>query len=104
MSDLICLKSVSVSFGEREILKDISFDLKAGRILTLLGPNGAGKSTVIRLVLGLLNPTSGKVERHNTLRIGYVPQKLYLDPTMPLTVKRFMTLKPGVRDKDILLP
>ncbi|MBG5969569.1 zinc ABC transporter ATP-binding protein ZnuC [Proteus vulgaris] len=102
MSDLICLKSVSVSFGEREILKDISFDLKAGRILTLLGPNGAGKSTVIRLVLGLLNPTSGKVERHNTLRIGYVPQKLYLDPTMPLTVKRFMTLKPGVRDKDIL--
>ncbi|NBN60741.1 zinc ABC transporter ATP-binding protein ZnuC [Proteus sp. G2639] len=102
MSDLICLKSVSVSFGEREILKDISFDLKAGRILTLLGPNGAGKSTVIRLVLGLLNPTLGKVERHNTLRIGYVPQKLYLDPTMPLTVKRFMTLKPGVRDKDIL--
>lgn len=102
MSDLICLKSVSVSFGEREILKDISFDLKAGRILTLLGPNGAGKSTVIRLVLGLLNPTSGKVERHNTLRIGYVPQKLYLDPTMPLTVKRFMTLKPGVRDKNIL--
>lgn len=102
MSDLICLKSVSVSFGEREILKDISFDLKAGRILTLLGPNGAGKSTVIRLVLGLLNPTSGKVERHNTLRIGYVPQKLYLNPTMPLTVKRFMTLKPGVRDKDIL--
>ncbi|NHW58666.1 ATP-binding cassette domain-containing protein, partial [Escherichia coli] len=51
MSDLICLKSVCVSFGEREILKDISFDLKAGRILTLLGPNGAGKSTVIRLVL-----------------------------------------------------
>ncbi|WP_100159355.1 zinc ABC transporter ATP-binding protein ZnuC [Proteus columbae] len=102
MSDLICLKSVCVSFGEREILKNISFDLKAGRILTLLGPNGAGKSTVIRLVLGLLNPTSGKVERQNALRVGYVPQKLYLDPTMPLTVKRFMTLKPGVHDRDIL--
>lgn len=102
MSDLICLKSVCVSFGEKEILKNISFDLKAGRILTLLGPNGAGKSTVIRLVLGLLNPTSGKVERQNALRVGYVPQKLYLDPTMPLTVKRFMTLKPGVHDRDIL--
>lgn len=102
MSDLICLKSVCVSFGEREILKDISFNLKAGRILTLLGPNGAGKSTVIRLVLGLLNPTSGKVERLNALRVGYVPQKLYLEPTMPLTVKRFMTLKPGVHNKDIL--
>lgn len=102
MSNLVRLKSVCVSFGEREILKDISFDLKAGHILTLLGPNGAGKSTVIRLVLGLLKPTSGEVERQKSLHIGYVPQKLYLDPTMPLTVKRFMTLKPGVHDKDIL--
>lgn len=102
MSDLIRLKSVCVSFGEKEILKDISFNLKEGRILTLLGPNGAGKSTVIRLVLGLLTPSSGEIIRQRTLRIGYVPQKLYLDPTMPLTVKRFMTLKPGVHDKDIL--
>lgn len=47
-------------------------------------------------------PSSGKIERQHSLRIGYVPQKLYLDPTMPLTVKRFMTLKPGVKDKDIL--
>ncbi|EKQ6889196.1 ATP-binding cassette domain-containing protein, partial [Salmonella enterica] len=59
MSDLIRLKSVGVSFGESVILKDISFNLKAGRILTLLGPNGAGKSTIIRLVLGLLAPSSG---------------------------------------------
>ncbi len=102
MSDLIRLKSVGVSFGESVILKDISFNLKAGRILTLLGPNGAGKSTIIRLVLGLLAPSSGKIERQHSLRIGYVPQKFYLDPTMPLTVKRFMTLKPGVKDKDIL--
>ncbi|HGN0853301.1 TPA: zinc ABC transporter ATP-binding protein ZnuC [Proteus mirabilis] len=102
MSDLIRLKSVGVSFGESVILKDISFNLKAGRILTLLGPNGAGKSTIIRLVLGLLAPSSGKIERQHSLRIDYVPQKLYLDPTMPLTVKRFMTLKPGVKDKDIL--
>lgn len=102
MSDLIRLKSVGVSFGESVILKDISFNLKAGRILTLLGPNGAGKSTIIRLVLGLLAPSSGKIERQHSLHIGYVPQKLYLDPTMPLTVKRFMTLKPGVKDKDIL--
>lgn len=102
MSDLIRLKSVGVSFGESVILKDISFNLKAGRILTLLGPNGAGKSTIIRLVLGLLAPSSGKIERQHSLGIGYVPQKLYLDPTMPLTVKRFMTLKPGVKDKDIL--
>ncbi|MGK5720414.1 ATP-binding cassette domain-containing protein, partial [Proteus mirabilis] len=62
MSDLIRLKSVGVSFGESVILKDISFNLKAGRILTLLGPNGAGKSTIIRLVLGLLAPSSGKIE------------------------------------------
>ena len=70
MSDLIRLKSVGVSFGESVILKDISFNLKAGRILTLLGPNGAGKSTIIRLVLGLLAPSSGKIERQHSLRIG----------------------------------
>ncbi len=66
MSDLIRLKSVGVSFGESVILKDISFNLKAGRILTLLGPNGAGKSTIIRLVLGLLAPSSGKIERQHS--------------------------------------
>lgn len=83
-------------------MSDISLTLQAGRILTLLGPNGAGKSTLVRVVLGLLSPTSGSLVRDPALRIGYVPQKLHLDTTLPLTVSRFMQLRPGVKKQDIL--
>ncbi|WP_289480915.1 ATP-binding cassette domain-containing protein, partial [Klebsiella pneumoniae] len=50
---------------------------------TLLGPNGAGKSTLVRVVLGLVTPDEGVIKRNGKLRIGYVPQKLYLDTTLP---------------------
>lgn len=102
MQALLSLKNISVSFGERHVLQDVTFSLHKGEILTLLGPNGAGKSTIVRIVLGLIPPSSGKIERPRNLSIGYVPQKLYLDATMPLTVKRFMLLKPKVKTKDIL--
>lgn len=84
------------------MLSNISLSLQPGRILTLLGPNGAGKSTLVRVVLGLVKPTAGTLEREPDLRIGYVPQKLHLDATLPLTVSRFMRLKPGVKKADIL--
>ncbi|WP_114195124.1 zinc ABC transporter ATP-binding protein ZnuC [Edaphovirga cremea] len=102
MSTLATLNKVSVAFGSRRVLSDISLSLKAGRILTLLGPNGAGKSTLVRVVLGLVEPTSGTLQREAGLRIGYVPQKLHLDATLPLTVSRFMRLKPGAKKADIL--
>ncbi|GAB1440368.1 zinc ABC transporter ATP-binding protein ZnuC [Providencia sp.] len=103
MQPLLTLNKISVSFGEKQVLKDVSFELNKGDIVTLLGPNGAGKSTIVRVVLGLLNPTSGTVTRSSPLAIGYVPQKLHLDTTLPLTVKRFMLLKLGAR-KEHLLP
>jgi len=84
------------------VLSHISLDLKPGRILTLLGPNGAGKSTLVRVVLGLIKPTSGTITTAEKLTIGYVPQKLHLDATLPLTVSRFMRLRPGVRKEDVL--
>ena len=102
MSFLLSLKNVSVNFGQRRVLSDISLTLQPGRILTLLGPNGAGKSTLVRIVLGLLKPSAGSLDRPNDLRIGYVPQKLQLDTTLPLTVDRFMRLRPGVKREDIL--
>ncbi|VEA74054.1 Zinc import ATP-binding protein ZnuC [Serratia rubidaea] len=95
MSTLTTLKNISVSFGNRNVLSNVSLSLQPGRILTLLGPNGAGKSTLVRVVLGLIAPTKGDIERQPGLRIGYVPQKLHLDATLPLTVSRFMRLKPG---------
>lgn len=102
MTTLVSLENISVSFGQRRVLSDVSLDLKPGKILTLLGPNGAGKSTTVRVVLGLVAPDEGVIKREEKLRIGYVPQKLHLDATLPLTVSRFLRLRPGTRKADIL--
>ncbi|TCW00028.1 zinc ABC transporter ATP-binding protein ZnuC [Biostraticola tofi] len=102
MSNLVELLQVSVSFGQKQVLTDISFTLRPGQILTLLGPNGAGKSTLVRVVLGLIAPDAGKLLRDSRLRIGYVPQKIHLDTTLPLTVERFMRLRPGVSKVEIV--
>lgn len=102
MTNLVTLEKVAVVYGQRRVLSDISLTLKPGKILTLLGPNGAGKSTLVRVVLGLVTPTEGMIQREKNLRIGYVPQKLHLDATMPLTVSRFMRLRPGTRKQDIM--
>lgn len=102
MTTLIALEKISVNFGQRQVLSNVSLSLEPGRILTLLGPNGAGKSTLVRVVLGLTAPTSGIVQRPVQLRIGYVPQKIHLDATLPLSVGRFMQLRPGVKRGDIL--
>lgn len=101
MTDLVILEQIGVAFGQKAVLHDISFILKSGHILTLLGPNGAGKSTLLRLVLGLVAPTKGTLKRQPKLDMGYVPQKIHLDPTLPLTVERFMRLRPGVKTSDI---
>ncbi|MDT9587434.1 MAG: zinc ABC transporter ATP-binding protein ZnuC [Candidatus Arsenophonus melophagi] len=99
---LLSLKNISVICDTQEIVKNISFDLHAGEILTLLGPNGAGKSTLAKVVLGLISPNQGEIIYKTKLRMGYVPQKLLLDSTMPLTVKRFMTLKHGAKTTHIM--
>lgn len=101
-SNLVTLENIHVSFGAREVLHNISLTLSSGRILTLLGPNGAGKSTLVRLILGLINPSQGRIIKKPQLRIGYVPQKLHLDLTLPLTVGRFMRLARQAKNSNIL--
>ena len=97
MSDaLIRLDGVGVSFAGNPVLQDVQLALKPGEIVTLIGPNGAGKTTLVRVVLGLLKPHSGSVWRRDKLRIGYMPQKLHVEPTLPLSVLRFLRLVPGV--------
>ena len=100
-SNLVTLNNIDVSFGQKHVLQNISLSLHSGRILTLLGPNGAGKSTLVRLILGLISPTSGTIEKKPALRIGYVPQKLHLDITLPLTVDRFLRLARQAKHADI---
>ena len=81
---LIRLQDIRVGFGGQAVLQDVQLSVKPGEIVTLIGPNGAGKTTLVRAVLGLLKPDSGTVWRTPKLRIGYMPQKLQVDATLPL--------------------
>jgi len=97
MSDaLIRLEGVTVGFSGQTVLDKVALTINPGEIVTLIGPNGAGKTTLVRAVLGLLSADSGTVWRKPKLRIGYMPQKLHVDPTLPLSVLRFLRLVPGV--------
>ena len=97
MSDtLIKLDQVNVQFAGEHVLQDVQLEVRSGEIVTLIGPNGAGKTTLVRCVLGLLKPDSGSVWSRPKLRIGYMPQKLQVDATLPLSVLRFLRLVPGV--------
>lgn len=89
---LVSLQNVAVTFGNRDILQSINVDIQAGEIATIIGPNGAGKSTLVKVITGLLAPTSGQVLRQPNLRVGYMPQQLRMDATMPMKVSRFLSL------------
>jgi len=89
---LVTLESVSVQFDELAVVDRVSLALDRGDIITIIGPNGAGKTTLIKAVLGLQTTSSGTIERQPGIRIGYVPQHLQLQPTLPLTVGHFMSL------------
>ncbi len=92
------LTDVSLELSGKLLLENINFQLEAAEIMTIIGPNGAGKTTLLRVALGLQKPTSGQVVMQPAMTVGYMPQKLHLDPTFPLTVKRFMSL--GVQGRE----
>ncbi|MBR7889396.1 zinc ABC transporter ATP-binding protein ZnuC [Marinomonas sp. A79] len=100
---LVAFDKIGITFNGRVLLNSIDMSISEGEIVTLIGPNGSGKSTLIRTLLGLQTATSGEVIRHKSLRIGYMPQKLHIDPTLPLTVKHFLALVRGV-DKAKIVP
>ena len=87
---LLSAQRVSVRSGERALLDNISLDLREGEIVTVIGPNGAGKTTLLKTLLGFIAPSSGSITRSSALRIGYMPQKLSLNPLLPMTVQRFL--------------
>jgi zinc transport system ATP-binding protein len=98
MSPLIEARGLGYSEGPRHILHDIDLAIRPGEIVTIVGPNGAGKTTLLRVLIGALRPSRGEVRRKPGLRIGYTPQKLAIDRTMPLTVDRFLKLGGGAKD------
>ena len=100
MVALIEAKDVGIDLSSRTILHGITMSVKEGEIVTILGPNGSGKTTLLRILSGALEPTRGHLTRRDDLRIGYTPQRLALDTTMPLTVERFLALVANTTRKD----
>mgnify|MGYP001817544229 FL=1 len=101
MDNLLELSKIDLLIGKRHILHQVDLQLAAEEILTIIGPNGAGKTTLVRIALGLLQPTSGQVKRRRNIRIGYMPQRLHLDPTFPINVKRFLSMA-GKQQSDTI--
>ena len=92
VAPLLEITGACLTRGRRRILDHVNIAVRPREIVTLVGPNGAGKSTLIRAALGLERLDAGEVRRAPNLKIGYQPQRLALDQSLPLSVKRFLTL------------
>ncbi|MES2667952.1 MAG: metal ABC transporter ATP-binding protein [Pseudomonadota bacterium] len=97
---LIRAQHICVHQGGAEVLHDVSLSVAPAEIVTILGPNGSGKSTLLRALLGILPLAAGQVTRAAGLRLGYVPQRLHIDHTLPMTVRRFLSLPVRVTDAE----
>lgn len=92
LETLVSLRDIGLDFKQRTVLDQITLDIHRREILTIIGPNGAGKSCLLKLILGLYKPSRGEIRRSSGLTIGYMPQKLTVDPSLPLSVERFLQL------------
>jgi len=100
---LVEAHKITLRIGRSELLRAVDLAIRPHEVVSLIGPNGAGKTTLIRVLLGLLRPSAGRVSRRPGLVIGYVPQRMRLDPVLPLTVGRFLTIgRRGVEIASVL--
>ena len=95
---LVELSGLDVSLGRQRVLRGVDFSISPGEIVTIVGPNGSGKSTLLRAIIGAIRPSAGTVRHKPGLRLGYAPQRLHVDATLPLTVRRFLSLPAPVSD------
>ena len=97
---LVKLKDAGIRQNDKWLVKGVSLEVEKGKIVTLIGPNGSGKSTTAKIALGIYKKIEGKVEKF-TDKIGYVPQKISVDWTLPLRVHDFMVLTENLKDEEI---
>lgn len=89
---LIEISKLEVKYGSKKVLQNINLSLNASEIVTIVGPNGSGKTTLFKAIIGSVPFSKGKISIKPNLRIGYVPQQLKVDQTLPITVERFLKL------------
>ncbi len=89
---LIAVKDLSVRYGAQTVLSHVDMSVEPGEIVTIVGPNGSGKTSLFKAIIGAIEPGAGQITRRAGLRIGYVPQRLHIDQTLPITVERFLRL------------
>ncbi len=92
MGTILSVTNLTVTFGQRSVIKNLSFELHAGEALAVLGPNGAGKTVLLRALLRLL-PYEGHIQWAEGTRIGYVPQKIAADRQLPLLISDLLEAK-----------
>lgn len=97
---LIETSNLTIRHNGVAVLQHVDFTIERGEIVTIVGPNGSGKTSLIRALIGLTKPAEGHVTPMRGLKIGYVPQKLHIDATLPMTVRRFLSLPLRVADAD----
>lgn len=86
---LVSISDVSMGWEGRTVLSHVSMHVCEGDFIAITGPNGGGKTTLLKLILGLLKPMSGKVVRNvRNLTIGYLPQKNMIDSQFPISVSQ----------------
>ena len=97
---LIKLNNAGYRHKNKWLVRDVSLIIEKGKIVTLIGPNGSGKSTIAKIALGIHEKIDGEVEKY-TDKIGYVPQKISIDWTLPLRVHDFMLLTENIEDEAV---
>ena len=97
---LVILKDAGYRQNDKWLVKGVSLEVEKGKIVTLIGPNGSGKSTTAKIALGIFKKIEGEVEKY-TNKIGYVPQKISIDWTLPLRVYDFLTLTENISEVAI---
>lgn len=92
MTDILTVKDLGMKFEDKVIFKDLNFTLSKGSMTALLGANGTGKTTLIRILMGMLQPTTGSFKFAPDTKVGYVPQFRNLDADYPLSIRAFVEL------------
>ena len=95
---LVEIGNLGIRLGGNTVLNDVDMHVGSGEIITIVGPNGSGKTTLLRAIIGAIKPSMGWGKKSAGLRIGYVPQRLHIDETLPITVRRFLSLPRSVSD------